>query len=110
MSVPDWWEFILLSLAAWRFWHLLAQDDIFDRPRRYITRLGPKWEKEGDPTGNDYREGLGNWIECPYCSGFWVALAWWGAWLIFPTEVMYATVPFALSAGVIATQRVLSED
>ena len=25
MSVPDWYELLLLSLAAWRIWHLLAQ-------------------------------------------------------------------------------------
>jgi hypothetical protein len=108
VRVPDWWEFLLLSLAAWRLWYLLAHDEIMDRPRRYVTRLGDKWEKEGDPTPKEYRIGLGNWIECPYCSGAWVALAWWIAWLVFPTEVMYATVPFALSAGLVGSEKFLS--
>ena len=39
MSVPGWYELLLLSLAAWRVFHLLAEDDILDRPRRYVTRL-----------------------------------------------------------------------
>lgn len=110
MSVPDWYELLLLSVAAWRSWHLLAHDDIFDRPRRHVTRLGSEWTKDGDPTPKDYRLGLASWIECCYCSGAWMAIAWWVAWLIFPTEVMYATVPFALSTGVVALSAVLSED
>ena len=77
MSVPDWWEAALLGFAAWRIFHLLAYDDILDRPRRYVTRLVPTWEKEGDATGDRYREGLGGFIECPFCLGFWVALAHW---------------------------------
>lgn len=109
MSVPDWYELVLLSLASWRLWYLLAHDDLFDRPRRYVTRLGPEWEKEGDPTPKGYRVRVGNWIQCPYCSGAWTAVVVWVLWLIFPTEVMYATVPFALSAGVIGSQKILSE-
>lgn len=107
--IPDWYEIVLLSLAAWRVWHLIAEDDILDRPRRYITRLGPKWEKEGDPVPPDYRVGLANFLTCPYCFGFWVAIAWWIAWLIFPYETLVAAVPFVISAGVITAAKILSE-
>lgn len=88
---------------------LLALDDVLDRPRRYVTRLGPKWQKGGDPTPKEYRLGLAQFIECPYCFGAWIAIAWWGTWLIWPTESLYAATPFVLSAGVIAAHRVLSE-
>ena len=71
-----------IALAAWRTFQLLAFDDILDRPRRYVTRLDPRWKKEGDAVGSRYRYGLADFITCPYCIGFWVTLAWWGVWLI----------------------------
>ena len=51
MEVPNWYELALLSLAAWRIFHLVSDDDILDRPRRWVLRLDPAWEKEGDPVG-----------------------------------------------------------
>ena len=94
MNVPDWWEAVILALAAWRTFQLLAEDDILDRPRRYVTgKLDAKWEL---------------FIECPYCLGFWIAVAWWVAWIIFPYETLVVAVPWALSAGVIAASKVLS--
>ena len=110
MSIPDWYEALLLSLAAWRVWYLLAEDDILDRPRRYVTRLGSKWEKEGDPVPPGYRIGLANFLTCPYCFGAWVALGWWGAWLIWPHGTLVAAVPFVLSAGVVGAAKALSSD
>lgn len=98
--VPDWYELVLLSLAAWRVYHLLGYDDILDRPRNWIVGVSP--------TGKWGRERLGEFIECPFCLGFWVAVAWWGAWLALPTETLVATVPWAISAGVISAHRVLS--
>lgn len=96
MSVPEWWEAVLLALAAWRTFQLLAEDDILDRPRRYVTaRLSEKWEL---------------FIECPYCAGFWIAIAWWGAWQVWEFGTLVAATPWALSAGVIAAAKVLSSD
>jgi hypothetical protein len=110
VSIPDWWEALLLGLASWRIFQLLAYDEILERPRRYVTRLGPKWEKEGDPIPADYRIALANWLTCPYCAGFWVALAWWGAWQAWPHGSVVAAVPFALSAIVVAGHSLLSSD
>ena len=96
MNVPDWWEALLLALAAWRIFQLIAEDTILDRPRRYVTaRLDAKWEL---------------FIECPYCAGFWIAVAWWAAWQIEPEWTLIVAVPWALSAGVVAAAKVLSPD
>ena len=96
MSVPDWWEALLLALAAWRIFQLIAEDTILDGPRRYVTaRLDAKWEL---------------FIECPYCSGAWLAAAWWVAWQIWPHGTLVVAVPWALSAGVVAAAKVLSPD
>lgn len=96
MSVPNWWEATLLALAAWRVFQLIAEDEILERPRRYVTaKLDARWEL---------------FIECPYCAGFWIALAWWGAWQLAPQAALVAATPFVLSAGVIAAAKVLSPD
>jgi hypothetical protein len=96
MSVPDWWEFALLALAAWRVFQLIAEDEILNGPRRYVTsRLSEKWEL---------------FIECPYCAGFWIALAWWAAWQIEDEWTLIVAVPWALSAGVIGAAKILSPE
>ncbi len=108
--VPGWWDATLLALAAWRLFHLIAFDDILDKPRRYITRLNSGWRQEGDATGENYREGLANFLTCPFCMGWWIAIGWWLCWLEWPHGTLVATVPFALSAGVIGAQRLLSSE
>lgn len=96
MSVPDWWEATLLALAAWRVFQLIAEDEILERPRRYVTaKLDAKWEL---------------FIECPYCAGFWIALAWFGAWQLWEHGTLVAATPFVLSAGVVAAAKVLSPE
>lgn len=70
----NWWWFLLLGLASWRFFRLLAEDTILDKPRRRLLRLGD-WQ-EDDGTQNlpeDYREEWGIFITCPYCAGFWIS-------------------------------------
>lgn len=103
MTIPDWWEFTLLALAAWRVFHLLGYDDILDRPRNWIVGI-----KTGATSRSGGNEKLMDFLECPFCLGFWIALIWWAAWLIFPTETVWFAVPWAISAGVVAAHRFLS--
>lgn len=96
MSIPDWWEAVVLALAAWRTFQLLAADDILDTPRRYVTeRVSEYWE---------------DFLTCPYCAGWWIALAWWGAWQAWGDSTLVVATPFMLSAGVIAAAKVLSSE
>jgi hypothetical protein len=111
MSVPGWYELLLLSLAAWRVFHLLAEDDILDRPRRYVTRLGDAQQDDKGVWKNipaDYRIGFANWLACPYCFGFWVGLGWFGAWQVWGHETLVAASLFSLSALVVAAHKFLS--
>jgi hypothetical protein len=93
--VPSPFEAVLLALAAWRIWHLIALDDITDRPRRYVT--------EG-------RDKLLDFIECPFCMGFWVSLSWVGAFALWGEGTTWAALPFALNAVVIAMAHWLTSD
>jgi len=100
-NIPSWWEFLLLGLAAWRIFRLLAEDEILNRPRRWVLNLDPDW-KEGEDPNDDYRFEWGTFLTCPYCAGFWISLAWWGAWLIWPHATVLVAVPLAINAVVIA--------
>jgi hypothetical protein len=110
VTIPNWYEAVLLALAAWRVFHLLAFDDLLDRPRRYVTRLGLKWEEDGDPVPANYRIRFANFLTCSFCFGFWVALAWWGAWQVWPHGTLVAATPFLLSALLIGAQELLHSE
>lgn len=81
-------------------WKLLADDTILDGPRKRLLGLPQTFE----PTLDDpelqpgYRRKLALWLTCPWCCGFWLALAWWAAWLLFDHWTLVAAVPWALSA------------
>lgn len=90
-SVPSAFEAVLLALAAWRVWHLLAEDTILDPFRRYVTRAE-------------------DFIACPYCLGFWVSLAWVGAFVFWPHATVWVALPFALNAVVVGVNHWLTSD
>lgn len=90
-NIPGVWAFALLALASYRSWRLLAEDSILNRPRAWAVRS----------------EGVSEFLSCPWCAGFWVALAWWGAWLLWPHGALVAAVPFALAAAVGAAASLL---
>ena len=97
VSVPSLAELLLLALAAYRVWRLVAEDDILDRPRRRLLRLG-EWRKEGDPVPANYRSWWGDLLRCAWCAGFWISVLWWLAWAITPDWTLFLAVPFAVSA------------
>lgn len=99
MNVPSPWVALILTAAAFRIWRVIAVDVILERPRRFIARLPYNWE-EGQPIPDNYRNGFAEFLLCPWCLGFHVCLVLWLCWLIFPTETLFVSTPFALSAAV----------
>jgi Protein of unknown function (DUF1360) len=89
-DVPSWWEAVLLTLAVYRVWRLLAADTILDKPRDRLVKAADK----------DYREELDIFLHCPWCLGFWLSVLGWAAWLVFPTETIWVSVPLAISTVV----------
>lgn len=98
MQVPDWWSFLILALAGFRWWRLLAEDTIFDGPRHLLVGL-PWHYKDGDPIPQDYHYDLAKFLTCPWCLGFWIALALWGMWELTPFWTEVFSIPMALSAA-----------
>lgn len=94
--VPDPWPFVLLALASWRVWLLIADDKITDKVMDWLLRKTP------DPTF--WRE----FVECPRCFGAWVALAWWGAWMLWPHATLIVAALFAIFAVVALLESVHS--
>jgi Flp pilus assembly protein TadB len=90
-QIPTWYGTILLALAAFRTWRLLAEDEILDRTR---DRAAPEATKRAA------------FIACAYCFGFWISLLWWLAFIAWPHWSVIIAVPFAISAlvGIIASK------
>lgn len=105
--IPEPYQFILLALIAYRAWRLLAEDDILERPRRWLVRLPQNWQ-EGDSFPSRYRTGFAEFMNCPWCAGAWVSLAVYlgylgtlGAWPDTTEDVFIGVgVWFALSCSV----------
>lgn len=105
--IPEPYLFVLLALVAYRAWRLVAEDEILERPRRWLVRLPRNWQ-EGQPIPQAYREKLALFITCPWCAGAWVSLLVYIVYLAtlgdgphsFEDVVVGAGVWFALSASV----------
>lgn len=98
-NVPSWYPFVLLALAAYRTWRFVAEDALLNAARRYVTRLPQNWQ-EGQPLPEAYREKTAEFINCPWCLGFWIAVGWWGLWLAWPNGALIAAAVAAISAVV----------
>lgn len=62
MTDPGWWPTLLLTMAAYRFWRILAYDTITEEPRRRVL----SWlDREGE-------EKWAIFLTCPWCAGFWI--------------------------------------
>ena len=110
MKTPDWWQFLILALAVFRVYRLIAEDTILERPRRWALRLDANWKKEGDYTGERYRSEWALFITCPWCLGFWLSLLAWAAYLISPKWAVGLAVPLAISAVVALVAKNLDRD
>lgn len=86
MDLPSPWEFVVLALAAWRVWHLIAEDDLTGPLR---DRVAPPESKRSE------------FVECPYCSGAWISGAWWVAWTAWPDITVWLASLFAIMAAVV---------
>jgi hypothetical protein len=89
------------ALASYRLTRLLVSDGIADRPRSALTeRLNRRGNRK-----------VVELIECPWCTGFWVALGTVAARRLVPTvwDPIARVLAYSAAAGLVAT-RVRSMD
>lgn len=122
LPVPDIWQAVLLALATYRVSRLIVIDSFppVAALRRWFKH---RWPDAGDvvsrppkrgfaqpsaPQGTDPRDvenwrviegtSLGYLVSCMFCTPFWVAVLWWGAWCVWPDQTLFVAVPWALAA------------
>lgn len=86
---------VVLALAAYRAWRIVALDDITKSWRGRILGYDDTGHKNRWPAN---RKTLGNFIKCPFCLGFWIALAAWLCFRAWPHDTLLVAWPLALSA------------
>lgn len=109
MKVPDWYAFVLLGIAAWRMFNLLAHDKIFEKPRRWLTRLPYDWDVT-KPLPKEYKMKWALFINCPYCAGFWIWALWFAAYEVTQKPTLIAAAFMAGNAIVVALAKVLTPE
>jgi hypothetical protein len=82
---PGPYTFVLLALASYRTWRLIASDDATYRLRAWLVR----WDEN---VGVPRRPLVAEWLYCPWCSGFWYTIAWFGVWMLWSDVVVVAAV------------------
>lgn len=99
-------ELLLLALAAYRTTRLVLTDTITKRFRDwwYVRFPPPHLVIEAREQGGDWvplkAHPLGTLFSCSWCLGFWIALAWSGAYWAWPVATVYLALPLALSVVV----------
>jgi hypothetical protein len=113
MREPSWWQFVLLALGAYRIYRLAARDTLTEPVRAALTypdaqavTLDTAPDDEGLTIVGDYKDAkplrvyASTLIRCHWCLGFYVSVAAWGLWDLWPRPMLFAMTPWALSATV----------
>jgi hypothetical protein len=108
------WPLLILALGIYSITRLISIDSIIDRQRDWFYLRFPR---EGQTikigtdfpgrdrcqfivTGDHYYvtvgHKLGELVSCPWCMGFWVSLALFGAFVFWPVTTTFVLVPLAL--------------
>lgn len=94
-------DVLILVLGTYRLW-MLAANDILTEPLRerllgYSRGADGKYHRNRWPHA---RKGLGEFIHCPWCLGFWLSLIVLAAYQADHDWTRIMLAPFALSAAV----------
>lgn len=118
--IPHPWQAIVLGLAAFRVVRIMGWDTLGVVVRARAWAVGEQAVTRGSTNARmgltservevefTYRrQWLHELLSCGYCSGMWISLAWYGAWLVWPSWSLLVAFPFALSAFVGTWSRML---
>jgi Protein of unknown function (DUF1360) len=106
VRIPELWTFALLALAAFRLTRLIGWDVVTRPLREPLTgrqESGSAKQARDSHKGRRmqwHQEKLDDFIDCPFCVGFWTCVAVWVLWDAWPRWITFLAVPWALSAVV----------
>jgi hypothetical protein len=108
------WPLLIIALAIYSITRLITTDSIVDDMRDWFharfpyegqnIKIGTPWPGRdrcqyivtGDHLYVTVGSKLGELVKCPWCMGFWVALAVFGAFCFWPVATTFVLVPMAL--------------
>lgn len=105
-AVPAPWQFVLLTLAAYRLLRFVSWDSITEPVRALVTgrhETGPGADARNSRVGKRtraYRPKVDEFIHCPFCMSWWLCVAGFLAWQWWPHAVLVLAVPWAASGVV----------
>lgn len=82
-AAPLWLQLLLVGLAATRTNVFLVDDTILAAPRDWLR--------------SKLNETFDYLTRCLWCVGFWVALVWGIAWMLWPIGTTVVAVPWAIA-------------
>lgn len=96
-------DILILTLACWRLSSLLVNEngpyEAFEQLRYW---LGVRINEQSESYGNNI---VGELFSCIWCLSFWIGLILMIAYVFYPTQMILACLPFALSAGAILVNK-----
>jgi hypothetical protein len=117
VTYPSAWQFVVLTLAAYRLTRLAGWDEfpLAAKTRAWVTGL--RWVPDeadqeivlpGKSPGSEVptvrpaydRPIIAHLVSCPFCIGAWISFAVYGAWLGGGRITLIALTPFAISGAV----------
>jgi hypothetical protein len=97
--IPEPYELVLLALIAYRVWRFIAVDTVFEKVRHKLVRLPKTWV-EGQSLPKSYRNGLAEFLNCPWCAGLWVAGIVYVLWICTLGEWPDSVTDIAVGLGI----------
>jgi hypothetical protein len=113
-GLPAWLTTGILVLATYRIVRLIGWDEfppvarVRDRLLQVtVDRSMTERHPQGQPPRRAGRPGWQQFVECPYCSGFWIGLLILAVYWAAGDWTLVVLAPFALNGAVGITARML---
>lgn len=104
------WAFVLVALGAYRLWRIVARDSITEKARVAATGYADADAPPLEPGTRSPRRYLSALIRCAWCSGFYIAVAAYVCWRLWPHATLTGATPLALSAVLGLTRKNLDKE
>lgn len=97
MTTPTTIQAIVLVLAGHRLARIIGWDVVTQRIRQRLLGWDDNGQKNRWPAN---RKRLGEFVHCPWCMGFWIAVAGWLAIQAEPRVSWWVAWPLAISSAI----------